>query len=111
MSERFGLSEKTISSVCSVLARHPEVEQAVLFGSRAKGNHKRASDIDLALKGPGLNLTVLNRLYSEMDDLPIPYEFSLVIYDNLDDADILAHIQRVGLPFYERNSVPIRVRP
>ena len=99
-----GLSEKTLELVNRVFERYPEVERAVLFGSRAKGTFKPGSDIDLALSGSSLSKKSLNRLYEEFDDLPIPYEFSLVVLDEVNDPDVLAHIKRVGTNFYERKS-------
>lgn len=102
MSSRHGLSERTVELVSRVFERHPEVQQAILFGSRAKGTFKSGSDIDLALFGAGLTQKSLNRLYEEFDDLPIPYEFSLVIFDEIKDAEVLAHIKRVGAKFYEK---------
>ena len=44
-----GLSQQTVAQITRVLTEFPDVERAVLFGSRAKGTHKRGSDIDLAL--------------------------------------------------------------
>jgi predicted nucleotidyltransferase len=99
-----GLSAKTVEALNAVLARHPQVEQAILFGSRAKGNYKPGSDIDLALKGSDLTLSVLNKLSSEIDDLPIPYEMSLVVLNGIDNPEMKAHIERVGIVFYERDA-------
>jgi predicted nucleotidyltransferase len=104
MSEKHGLSERTLEAIHSVLARHVEVEQAVLFGSRAKGTQRRGSDIDLVLKGPGISFGLVNRIYSELDDLPIPYEFSLVTEEEMTNPEFRAHVERVGLLFYERNA-------
>jgi uncharacterized protein len=89
-----------------VLARYPQVETAVLYGSRAKGNYKPGSDIDLTLYGDEeLTLRVLLRLMSEMDDLLLPYTIDLSIYHTIDDPDLIDHIERVGVPFYEREAV------
>lgn len=103
MKARYGLSPKTIDSIHLALTRHPEVEQAVLFGSRAKGNYKRGSDIDLVLLGDGVSQQTLNSLYQELDDLPIPYEFSLVPLAGITDREVRAHVKRVGIVFYERD--------
>jgi len=110
MSGPYGLSAKTIQAVRGVFMRHPEIEEAILFGSRAKGNHRTGSDIDLVLRGANLTQRTLNRIYGELDDLPIPYGFSLVLAAEVTDPDILAHIQRVGVPFYERDSASVKVR-
>ena len=61
MTPRFGLKETTIQKICGVFAKYPQVEKAVLYGSRAKGNYKNGADIDLTLNG-GADLT-LQMLY------------------------------------------------
>ncbi len=66
----FGITEKTYTMLLELFARHPEVEEAWLFGSRAKGKYKKGSDIDLAIKGsacnPGLALTIANVANEEL---------------------------------------------
>ncbi|MEW5845474.1 MAG: nucleotidyltransferase domain-containing protein [Bacteroidota bacterium] len=52
--ETFGISEKSYLLIIDVLKSYPEVEAAIIFGSRAKGNYKNGSDIDLALIGESL---------------------------------------------------------
>jgi predicted nucleotidyltransferase len=85
-----------------VFSRHPEVERVILFGSRAKGNFKPGSDIDLALLGESLTPKTLNHLSEELDDLPIPYEFSLILFSKITDSEVIAHIKRVGTLFYDK---------
>ena len=77
MSERYGLSEKTIGIITAVFARHPEVERVILYGSRVKGNYRSGSLIAPALRGGnGLTERVLYSILNELDDLPLPYSFS-----------------------------------
>jgi len=102
MKARYGLSEKTTNTICDVFSRHPEIERAVLFGSRAKGTNKLGSDVDLALLGKELTQRTLNRLYDELEDLPIPYQFSLLLSEKITDSEVRAHIERVGIVFYEK---------
>src|SRR5437016_43642 len=102
MNSRHGLTDKTIAKIAGVLARFPTVESVVLFGSRAKGAHKPGSDIDLALVGDTLDSRTLGRIDDALDDLLLPYRFSLVIYGKNTDPQIAAHIERVGVPFFER---------
>ncbi len=100
---KFGLTESTIEKICGVFADYPPVEKAVLYGSRAKGNYKHGSDIDLTLNG-GTELTrsVLYRIMDDLDDLLLPYTIDLSIFSDISDADVVEHIQRVGVTFYER---------
>jgi len=100
---RFGLKDTTIQKIQFVLSRYPQVEKAILYGSRAKGNYKTGSDIDLTLLGSEeLTLKVLYRIMEEIDDLLLPYTFDLSIFHDISDPDVIEHIQRVGVNFYER---------
>lgn len=105
MSVRHGLSQKTIDGITGVLARFPGVQEAILFGSRAKGTPKTGSDIDLALVGTNLNLRMVGKIYNALDDLLQPYCFSLVIYDKNTDPEVAAHIRRVGISLFKREPV------
>ena len=100
---KFGLKETTIQKICEVFIRYPQVEKAVLYGSRAKGNYKNGSDIDLTLHGDGnLTLRVLYRIMEEIDDLLLPYTIDLSIFHDISDPDVIEHIERVGVVFYAR---------
>ncbi len=101
---RFGLKETTIQKLCGVFAKYPQVTKAVLYGSRAKGNYKNGSDIDLTLHGgTDLTLNVMYKILDEIDDLLLPYTIDLSIYRTLSDPDFIDHIQRVGVTFYDRS--------
>jgi predicted nucleotidyltransferase len=103
MTLRFGLKEITIGKICAVFSRYPQVEKAVIYGSRAKGNYKNGSDIDLTLHG-GEDLTVktLYKILDEIDDLLLPYTLDLSIFHTLSDPEFIDHIQHVGIVFYEK---------
>jgi len=97
-----GISEEIVEKICNVLSRHPSVEKAVLYGSRAKGTFKPGSDIDLSLHGSTITLNELGDIDAELDDLLLPYTFDLLIFDTLKHADLREHIVRVGKIFYEQ---------
>jgi predicted nucleotidyltransferase len=101
-----GLPAATVAQIHEVFARYPEVEKAVLYGSRAKGNFKPGSDIDLVLDGGGLNERIRGRIGEELHDLPLPYEVDLSILSEITHADLLDHIRRVGVVFYEKKPLP-----
>ena len=101
MNSIHGLPNPKVRQIADVLTRFPEVERAVLFGSRAKGIHRPGSDIDLALVGEALDWRTIGKIYDTLDDLLLPYRFSLIIYDGNTDPDVAAHIIRVGIPIFE----------
>ncbi len=99
-----GLGEETVKKICSVLSKHPSVEKAVLYGSRAKGTFRPGSDIDLSLYGATITVNELGDIDSELDDLLLPYTFDLLIFDTLSHVNLREHIERVGKILYERGA-------
>lgn len=99
-----GLKRQTLGAITNVLSRYPEVDRAILYGSRAKGNMRPGSDIDLTLVGPKLNLTLLNKIDTDLDDLLLPYTFDLSLFHHIDSEDLLAHISRIGKVIYQKET-------
>ena len=100
---KYGLPISTVQKICSVLSRYPQVDKAILYGSRAKGNFKNGSDIDLTLHGTELTLSVIYRILDNLDDLLLPYTIDLSIFNDIGDSDVIEHIQRVGVTFYDKS--------
>ena len=101
---KHGLTETTVERICSVFARFPEIEKAVLYGSRAKGNFKTGSDIDLTLYGKALTSDLRSAIASALDDLLLPYTIDLSVFDELNNAKLREHIERVGVLFYAQSN-------
>ncbi len=104
---RYGLSEETIRRIIEVFSSYVEIEAAALYGSRAKGNFKPGSDIDMVLKGPELNLKLLNKISIDLDDLLLPYTFDLSLYHQINNPDLIEHIKRVKKVFYKKGQTEI----
>ncbi len=98
----YGLSGEVVKKIAGVFAKHTNIDEIVLYGSRAKGNYRPGSDIDLTLKGRGINLKQLNAISNDLDDLLLPYTFDLSIFHHIANRDLLDHIERVGKIFYSR---------
>ena len=89
------LSEKESLLINSVLEQHPEVSLVKLFGSRAKGCHTNASDIDLALWG--VDALQAEAIASELDELPLPYRFDVKAFESIKQESLREHILRKGI--------------
>ena len=99
---KFGLSETTVEKICKVFAEFPAIEKAVLYGSRAKGNFREGSDIDLTLYGVELSKDLRSNVACALDDLMLPYTIDLSVFDTLNHAELKEHIERVGVLFYKK---------
>lgn len=98
----FGLNQETIDKINSVFEKHPEIDKVIIYGSRAKGNYRTGSDIDLSMFGNDLNYDLIGKTSSEIDDLNTPYLFDISIFDLLNSPGLEDHINRVGKLFYQR---------
>ena len=99
---RFGLNDIELQALCSVLASMPEVEEAIIYGSRARGTNHIASDIDITLKGNELTYLQLALLDAKIDDLYLPYFVDLSLFSMLKNPDLLENINREGKVLYKR---------
>lgn len=98
---KYGLSARSLDTMQQIFSRYPTIEQAVLYGSRAKGNYKNGSDIDVTLHTTSaFTHTDLLRLMGDFDDSTLPYMIDLSNYQTLTNNDLLEHIKRVGQVIY-----------
>lgn len=97
----YGLAQHTIDHLRDFFAGYPAIERVVIYGSRAKGTERPGSDIDLVLDAPTMSLNDLLVLESALDDLMLPYKVDVSLRHQLTSPELLEHIVRVGLMFYE----------
>jgi uncharacterized protein len=108
----YGLKSLEMKHIVSVLEDFLEVEEAVIFGSRAMGNYRRSSDVDIALKGRLVNGEVTARVSAALNGLPgKPFRFDVVCYAELDNPVLIEHIGRVGQVLYRKRFAGFRLDP
>jgi predicted nucleotidyltransferase len=87
----------------SEILNYPEITDVVIFGSRAKGTFRKGSDIDLAVKGENISFQLVNTLKTKFNQiLSIPYHIDVVHYESISNADLIDHIDRVGISLLTR---------
>ena len=97
--DKYGLSAKQIDLIKNAFKLFPEVEKVIIYGSRAMGNYRPTSDIDLAVNMPQYDLTKLLRIKSELDTLPIPFDFDLINIADLNNEKLKQNINLHGKTF------------
>ncbi len=100
--KKYGFSEKEWEMLQQLLASCSNIEKAVLYGSRAKGNFKRFSDIDITLFGTALSRTDLLKLNSSLNNSSFPYSADFSIFPRLKNEELIDHINRRGIVIYEK---------
>ena len=96
-----GLPLSATEAINQVLRQHPTITTALLYGSRAMGTFREGSDIDLTLTGE-TSYNELQKIEQELDDLLLPYKIDLSLMKDIDNTELLEHIHRVGVEFYQR---------
>ena len=105
MTNAYGLTESDMAQIIEAFRQFEEISAVVLFGSRAKGNYKPGSDVDLAVKGDRIIRRTIAQLADHLNEvLPLPYDFDVVHYNTLASQPLVDHIDRVGVVIYDRAS-------
>jgi predicted nucleotidyltransferase len=97
-----GIKNYELNNIIDVLKSFDEIESAIVFGSRAKGNYKKGSDIDLAIRGKKFNFSLLMTVIAKLDELYLPYKIDCIIYSQVQNTELLDHIDRVGITIYNK---------
>lgn len=106
---KFGLKEETIQKINAVFARYPEIDAVVIYGSRAKGNFREGSDIDITLKGTAVTERIRSQGWLDIDDLNTPYLFDISVYHQLKSESLLEHINRASKILYQKEEQGISI--
>ncbi len=96
----FNLNENLITSIQKICQNY-EVDKLVLFGSRARGDNKLTSDVDIAVFVPQ-NMEKKGYFIDEFDNLNTLLKIDLVFIDNYTDKRLINYIERDGIIIYER---------
>jgi predicted nucleotidyltransferase len=95
-SEMFGLPTQVFEQLERIFRSEPRIKAVTIFGSRAKGNYRNNSDIDLCVEANALTLVDLFKLNDEIDELYLPWKVDLILMHSIDNKELVQHIQRVG---------------
>ncbi|MDR2117590.1 MAG: nucleotidyltransferase domain-containing protein [Planctomycetaceae bacterium] len=101
----FGLKQQYIDAICACFADFPAIQEVVIYGSRAKGNYKNGSDIDLTIIDDNLSWSDIAYLENMLDDLMLPYKFDLSLKRKITNSDLIDRINRVGQTFYRKSKI------
>ena len=102
---KYGLSDITLNTLKGIFIKYPGIDTVLIYGSRAKGNYRDGSDIDLTIKTTtNFNYSDLLKISGDFDDSNLPYLVDVSIYNNLSNDSLKAHIDRVGQVLYSKET-------
>ena len=99
----FGLIERDIEYIVKAMKQFNEIEKAIVFGSRAMGNYKKGSDVDIAIIGEGIDSNTIYKLDDYLNEVyPLPYFFDILQYNSIANENLKNHIDNEGKIIYEK---------
>lgn len=98
----YGLSDKEFDEMTAIFSKCKNLEKVILYGSRAKGNYKKFSDVDITLEGDNLTLADLFQIQDLLYESDLPYMYDVSIFSSITNPDLIDHIKRRGIVIWER---------
>ncbi len=98
------LRARDLETLTAVFRRFPHVECVTLFGSRATGTARRASDIDLAMFAPDATDEEWFAFCEAIDEAPVIFELDVLRLDAVSSERLREKIDREGVPIYTRDA-------
>lgn len=99
----YGLLDRDFKFILEIIDKYSEIEEVIIFGSRAMGNYKKGSDVDVALKGEKVDRKTVIRFSDDLnEEYPLPYFFDVVSYREISNEALKKHIDRIGKSIYKR---------
>lgn len=99
----YGLLERDLKYIVEAVSKYTEIEEIILFGSRAMENYKKGSDVDIALLGNDVSRNTVRGLSDDLnEEYPLPYFFDIINYNEISNKDLKEHIDSVGKTIYRR---------
>ena len=100
-----GLLNRDIEYILKALSMFPQIGKAIIFGSRAMGNYKNGSDVDIAVVGESIDNSILYKLDDYLNEVyPLPYFFDIIHYDRISNENLIKHIDKDGKVIYSKNN-------
>ena len=102
----YGLRDSDLECIVEAVRQSDEIEECILFGSRARGNYKRGSDVDLVIKGDRVTRNTVVHLWDWLnEESPMPYFFDVVQYKTISEPKLIEHTDRAGVTLYQKKKV------
>lgn len=95
--------DRDLNEMRHIFSSYLPIEKVILYGSRAKGNYKNGSDVDLSVLGQDISDDLISELIAILnEESMMPYHFDVVNYHKLTNSSLINHIDRIGKTIYTK---------
>lgn len=88
----------------NIFSKYEEIERVVIFGSRARGDYKKTSDIDICLFGDKVDHAVLSKVWFDIEEINTYLSFDIVNYNELVKKELINNIVKEGIEIYNEQT-------
>ncbi|MCX7950831.1 MAG: nucleotidyltransferase domain-containing protein [Clostridiales bacterium] len=100
----FGISEKLLEDIINIISNEKDIIKASIFGSRARGDFRKNSDIDICIYGD-LDSIKFNLLIDKFNELNTPLDFDIINFEKIKKDELKNNIIKYGVIIYERKNI------
>ena len=99
----FGLLDQDLDYIIKAIRQYTEIEKVKIFGSRAMGNYKKGSDVDIVIFGQHINDKTVARFSETLnEEYPLPYFFDVIHYESITNQRLTEHIDKLGIEIFTK---------
>lgn len=99
------ISDKLLNDLCNIFNNYTEIDRVILFGSRARGDNKNTSDVDLCIFGMDVTHLVLAKVTMDIYELDTPLSFDILNFNELSKKALIDNILNEGVEIYSGKEV------
>ncbi len=99
---KFGIERETLEKIIEIFKRYKQVKKVCIFGSRARGDFKKGSDIDICVWLDDNGENIIYRIEDELEEINIILLFDIVVFNNITKESLKNSILKEGVIIYER---------
>lgn len=97
-----GISQRFIYQLREYCRTNNDIDRVVLFGSRARGDYRTTSDIDLAVFANNCSHSQQNLIEHDISNMLTPLKIDVVFMNRLTKDNLLSNIKKDGVVIYEQ---------
>ncbi len=98
----YGLSSDDLKFIRIFAQKHKAIVALGIFGSRARGDFSDTSDVDVVIKGAGVEIELIDEAEYYLDtQSPFPYFVDVIHYESITDSDLKHEIDRDTVWIYQ----------
>lgn len=94
------INDKLLKTLYDIFGKYSEIEKVILFGSRARGDNKANSDVDLCIFGEKLTHLVYAKVTMDINEINTPLSFDILNFNELNKKELIDNILKEGVEIY-----------